>query len=115
MTLTFIFEKLKKSNDNHLSMKLFAFMTLAACSVAAYPKPMDINQVLRKQIHKLAHEYDSQKHNKHHHLKNKAAPDAIKKDLMKEFRKTALETEFRLQKRAKAMQANSKRRRKNGR
>ena len=91
-------------------MKIFNISTLFVCFVGAYAKAMDINQVLRIQMEQLVHEYNSQKMNQHHGLKNKAERDSIKKDLMNQFRKMAHETEHKLGKRAQAMKSGAKRR-----
>ena len=94
-------------------MKLFAIFPFLACFVAADAKEMNINQVLRNQMEQLVHEYNSKKLDKHHHLKDKAVLYAIKRDLMNKFKKMAHETEHKLGKRAKAMKAGGKRRKKN--
>ena len=94
-------------------MKLFAIFTFLACFVAVNAKEMNISKVLRNQMEQLVHEYNSQKLDKHHHLKDKAVLDAIKKDLMNQFQKMAHETEHKLGKRAKAMKAGAKRRKRN--
>ena len=94
-------------------MKLSNMSSLLACFVGVNAKTIDINQVLRIQMEQLVHQYNFQKVNKHHTLKNKAERDSIKKDLMDQFRKMAHETEHKLGKRAQAMKSAAKRRKRN--
>ena len=94
-------------------MKLIAAFTFVACLAQATPKSIDINQVLRNQMHQLVHQYNTQKMTEHHTLKDKAARNSIKKDLMNQFQKMARATEHRLGKRAKAMKMAQKQRKRN--
>ena len=94
-------------------MKLFNISSLVACFVGANAKAININQVIRTQMEQLVHQYDFQKMNQHHGLKNKAELDSIKKELMIKFRKMANETEHKLEKRAKAIKSVAKRRKRN--
>lgn len=94
-------------------MKLLNISTFLTCFVGVNAKAIDINQVLRIQMEQLVHQYNNQKMNRHHTLKNKAERDSIKKDLMDQFRKMAHETEHKLGKRAQAMKSAAKRRKQN--
>ena len=91
-------------------MKLLNIVAFLACFDGVSAKAIDINQVLRIQMEQLVHQYNFQKMNQHHGLKNKAERDSIKKDLMNQFRKMAHETEHKLGKRAQAMKSGAKRR-----
>ena len=98
-----VFQKLSnKLLGTCLTMKLLNISTILACFTGANAKAIDINQVLRIQMEQLVHQYNFQKMNQHHGLKNKAERDSIKKDLMNQFRKMAHETEHKLGKRAQA-------------
>ena len=94
-------------------MKLWNISIFLACFAGVNAKAIDINQVLRIQVEQLVHQYNYQKLNQHHGLKDKAERDSIKKDLMNQFRKMAHETEHKLGKRAQAMKSGAKRRKRN--
>ena len=96
-------------------MKLIAVFTFLACLAQATAKSIDINLVLRRQMEKLVHQYNSQKMTGRHTLKDKAARDLIKKDLMNQFQKMAHATEHKLGKRARAMKEAQKQRKRNRR
>ena len=96
-------------------MKLIAIFTFLACLAQVTAKSIDINLVLRWQMKQLVHQYEIEKMTRHHTLKDKAARDLIKKDLMNQFQKMAHATEYKLGKRARALKQAQKQRKRNRR
>ena len=62
----------------------FAILTIKLVS----SKGLDINQVLRIQMAKLAHRYEMQKNTRGHQLKDKAELNSIKRNLKVDFQKS---------------------------